>query len=131
MRARGFPKYFPRTVEKLICLTRVRLSLLFRAQTGQNLTGLPQKTGTNDDKAIASPRSLTLVVLLSGPRTGTEWLAKVMADDSQLVCGSIDDRTAPHPESLMPYDVECNNRTQIPCSPGMSSVQRMTRATCG
>lgn len=38
-----------------------------------------------------------------------------MADDAGLVCGSIDDRTAPHPESLMPYDVACDNATQIPC----------------
>ena len=82
---------------------------------GQNLTGLPRKANTDNDKSIAKPKPLTLVVLLSGPRTGTEWLAKVMADDSQLVCGSIDDRTAPHPESLMPYDVDCDNRTQIPC----------------
>lgn len=79
---------------------------------GQNLTGLPQ---TSSSEPVGEPKPLTLVVLLSGPRTGTEWLAKVMADDSQLVCGSIDDRTAPHPESLMPYDVACDNATQIPC----------------
>lgn len=68
---------------------------------GQNLTGLP----TTNTKPVTEGKSLKLVVLLSGPRTGTEWLAKVMADDNELVCGSIDDRTAPHPESLMPYDV--------------------------
>ncbi len=78
---------------------------------GQNVTGLPQK----QEEVIGDPKPLQLVVLLSGPRTGTEWLAKVMADDSGVVCGSIDDRTAPHPESLMPYDVACDNSTQIPC----------------
>lgn len=80
---------------------------------GQNVTGLPQKK--EDSESLGEPKPLQLVVLLSGPRTGTEWLAKVMADDAQLVCGSIDDRTAPHPESLMPYDVACDNATQIPC----------------
>ena len=79
---------------------------------GQNLTGLPQQKSA---EPIGLPKPLNLVVLLSGPRTGTEWLAKVMADDGERVCGSIDDRTAPHPESLMPYDVACDNATQIPC----------------
>ncbi|KOO23116.1 putative galacturonosyltransferase 3-like protein [Chrysochromulina tobinii] len=81
---------------------------------GQNVTGLPQKNSQSQD-VTGDPQPMQLLVLLSGPRTGTEWLAKVMADDSGVVCGSIDDRTAPHPESLMPYDVDCDNRTQIPC----------------
>ena len=111
---------------------------------GQNLTGLPQAKNPEPEQLLA--KEMQLVVLLSGPRTGTEWLAKVihmhksslspprtsrtlaqlailacplrqvMADDSYLVCGSIDDRTAPHPESLMPYDVACDNATQIPCT---------------
>ena len=43
---------------------------------GQNLTGLPQSSSS---APIAEPQPLGLVVLLSGPRTGTEWLAKVRA----------------------------------------------------
>ena len=71
---------------------------------GQHVSPVPHSVAP-----ASKPKRMDLVVLLSGPRTGTEWLAKVMTDDSERVCGALEERTAPHPESLMPFNVMCSN----------------------
>ena len=81
---------------------------------GQNLTGLPGAAAPRE-QADETPEPLKLVLLLSGPRSGTEWFSKVMTDDNGAVCGSNGDRTAPPPEALMPFDVACRNPLQAPC----------------
>ena len=54
---------------------------------GQNLTSLA-RAATASSKAGAAaahtPPPLELLILVSNPRTGTEWLAKVMAEDVTL-----------------------------------------------
>jgi hypothetical protein len=71
---------------------------------------------------------LDLVVLLSSPRSGTEWLSKVMSDDQGTVCGSIGLRTAPHPESLMPFNVVCSNASEVPCTAWR--VEELSNSSC-
>ena len=71
---------------------------------------------------------MKLVILLSGPRTGTEWLAKVLSDDSGKFCGSLEDRTAPHPEALMPFNVQCRNASEAPCTSW--KVEELTNSSC-
>ena len=51
-----------------------------------------------------------------------------MSDDKHLVCGSLDDRTAPHPESLMPFNVVCSNKSQVPCTAW--SVEALSSSSC-
>ena len=82
--------------------------------------------GGGGDGARVKP--LKLVVLLSGPRTGTEWLAKVMADDGKSICGSLSERSAPHPEALMPFEVPCANASEVPCTAW--AVERLTTDSC-
>jgi hypothetical protein len=81
---------------------------------GQNLTGLPGAAAPRE-QVDETPAPLELVLLLSGPRSGTEWFSKVMTDDNGEMCGSNSDRTAPPPEALMPFDVACRNPLQAPC----------------
>ena len=81
---------------------------------GQNLTGLPGAAAPRE-QVDETPAPLELVLLLSGPRSGTEWFSKVMTDDNDRMCGSNSDRTAPPPEALMPFDVACRNPLQAPC----------------
>lgn len=100
---------------------------------GQALSPFWPPPSSHSDKPrteadAAAPPSLTLAILLSGPRTGTEWLSKVMSDDKHLVCGSLDDRTAPHPESLMPFNVVCSNKSQVPCTAW--SVEALSSSSC-